>query len=355
MSKRLLILEDGQVFEGEGFGGNHFQVGELVFHTGMMAYQEILSDLSYHSQIVLMTYPMIGNFGINRDAFESMSSAVFGFVVGEHSEKPCNWRSEMTFNDFLKMRNIPGISDIDTRMLTKIIRQKGEMKAIMSDDVNIDVEATVKMLKEYEMPTNQVAQVASQRPFQVPNEGKRVVLIDFGSKNSIVRELNKRNIDLVVLPHNASAENIMLLHPDGVIFSDGPGNPNALVDVVNTMKALIGKVPMFAIGLGHELLALACGAEVEKMKFGHRGGNHPVLCIKEGHTLITSQNHSYVVNEDSLKDSGLVVTHRALNDKTVEGIAHQSAPLFSVQFHPEENSELYDAFYAMMNTSKEGE
>lgn len=353
MSKRLLILEDGHVFEGKGFGGNNFQVGELVFHTGMMAYQEVLSDLSYHSQIVVMTYPMIGNFGINRDAFESMNSAVFGFVVGEHSEKPCNWRSEMTFDEFLKMRDIPGISDIDTRMLTKIIRNKGEMKAIMSDDENIDIDATVAMLQQYQMPNNQVEQVATQRAFQVPNEGKRVVLLDFGSKNNIVRELNRRNIDLVVLPFNASAETIMMLHPDGVILSDGPGDPNVLMEVVNTIKSLIGKMPMFAIGLGHELLALACGAKVEKMKFGHRGGNHPVLCLKQGKTLITSQNHSYVVNEDSLKDTELVLTHRALNDKSVEGLSHSSAPLFSVQFHPEEESELYDEFYSLMNTNKE--
>lgn len=357
MSKRLLILEDGNVLEGTGFGGNHFQVGEIVFNTSMMGYQEVLSDLSYCSQIVMMTYPMIGNYGINRDDFESIDPAVFGLVVGEHCEKPCNWRSEMTLNDFLTLKNIPGIADIDTRKLTKIIRNVGTMKAIMADE-GVDVEATVKMLKDYQMPTNQVEQVSTKKAFQIPNRGDKIVLVDFGAKNGIVRELNMRRMDITVVPYNTSAKDILALHPDGVMLSNGPGDPKDVPEAIETIKELMGKVPMFGICLGHQLLCLACGANTMKLKFGHRGGNHPVLNLANGKTEITSQNHSYAVEAESLANTGLVVTHTALNDKSVEGVKHETYPLFSVQYHPEASSGpedanyLFDQFYKMIETYK---
>lgn len=357
MSKRLLILEDGNVLEGIGFGGNHYQVGEIVFNTSMMGYQEVLSDLSYCSQIVMMTYPMIGNYGINRDDFESIDPAVFGLVVGEHCEKPCNWRSEMTLNEFLTLKNIPGLADVDTRKLTKIIRNVGTMKAIMADEGE-DIEATVKMLKEYQMPTNQVEQVSTKKAFQIPNRGDKIVLIDFGAKNGIVRELNMRRMDITVVPHNTSAQDIMALHPDGIMLSNGPGDPKDVPEAIETIKTLMGKVPMFGICLGHQLICLASGANTMKLKFGHRGGNHPVVNLANGKTEITSQNHSYAVEEESLANTGLVVTHRALNDKSVEGVKHKTYPLFSVQYHPEASSGpedanyLFDQFYTMISTFK---
>lgn len=355
--KRLLVLEDGHVFEGIGFGGDHFQVGEIVFNTSMMGYQEVLSDLSYCSQIVMMTYPMIGNYGINRDDFESIDPAVFGFVVGEYCEKPCNWRSEMTLNEFLTLKNIPGIADVDTRMLTKIIRKTGTMKAVMADE-GADTEALVKMLKEYVMPTNQVESVSTKKAFQIPNRGDKIVLLDFGAKNGIVRELNLRRMDITVVPYNTSAEDIMALHPDGIMLSNGPGDPKDVPEAIETIKKLIGKVPMFGICLGHQLICLACGANTIKLKFGHRGGNHPVMNLATGKTEITSQNHSYAVEEDSLAGTGLVVTHKALNDKSVEGVKHETYPLFSVQYHPEASSGpedanyLFDQFYSMIETFK---
>lgn len=357
--KRLLVLEDGHVFEGIGFGGDHFQVGEIVFNTSMMGYQEVLSDLSYCSQIVMMTYPMIGNYGINRDDFESIDPAVFGFVVGEYCEKPCNWRSEMTLNEFLTLKNIPGIADVDTRMLTKIIRKTGTMKAVMADE-GADTEALVKMLKDYVMPTNQVESVSTKKAFQIPNRGDKIVLLDFGAKNGIVRELNLRRMDITVVPYDTSAEDIMALHPDGIMLSNGPGDPKDVPEAIETIKKLIGKVPMFGICLGHQLICLACGANTMKLKFGHRGGNHPVINLATGKTEITSQNHSYAVEEDSLEGTGLVVTHKALNDKSVEGVKHESYPLFSVQYHPEASSGpedanyLFDQFYNMIETFKEG-
>lgn len=355
--KRLLVLEDGHVFEGIGFGGDHFQVGEIVFNTSMMGYQEVLSDLSYCSQIVMMTYPMIGNYGINRDDFESIDPAVFGFVVGEYCEKPCNWRSEMTLNEFLTLKNIPGIADVDTRMLTKIIRKTGTMKAVMADE-GADTDALVKMLKEYVMPTNQVESVSTKKAFQIPNRGDKIVLLDFGAKNGIVRELNLRHMDITVVPYNTSAEDIMALHPDGIMLSNGPGDPKDVPEAIETIKKLIGKVPMFGICLGHQLICLACGANTIKLKFGHRGGNHPVMNLATGKTEITSQNHSYAVEEDSLAGTGLVVTHKALNDKSVEGVKHETYPLFSVQYHPEASSGpedanyLFDQFYSMIETFK---
>ncbi|NBK96958.1 MAG: carbamoyl-phosphate synthase small subunit [Erysipelotrichia bacterium] len=357
--KRLLVLEDGHVFEGIGFGGDHFQVGEIVFNTSMMGYQEVLSDLSYCSQIVMMTYPMIGNYGINRDDFESIDPAVFGFVVGEYCEKPCNWRSEMTLNDFLTLKNIPGIADIDTRMLTKIIRKTGTMKAIMADE-GADTEALIKMLQDYKMPNNQVECVSTKKAFQIPNRGDKIVLLDFGAKNGIVRELNLRRMDITVVPYDTTAEDIMALHPDGIMLSNGPGDPKDVPEAIETIKKLMGKVPMFGICLGHQLICLACGANTMKLKFGHRGGNHPVINLANGKTEITSQNHSYAVEEESLAGTGLVVTHRALNDKSVEGVKHETYPLFSVQYHPEASSGpedanyLFDQFYKMIEDFKEG-
>lgn len=353
MNKRLLILEDGSVYEGEGFGYDQFQIGELIFNTGMSGYQEVLSDLSYCGQIVLMTYPLIGNYGINRDDFESLDPAVFGFVVREYCEQPSNFRSDMNLDELLKMKQIPGIAHVDTRAITRKLRQSGTMRATMANG-DENVEAIVKQLRESEPLHDQVSRVSTQKPFPIPARGKKVVLVDFGAKHGIIRELAARNCDLVVVPYNTSAEAILALHPDGVMLSNGPGDPKDLPQVIAMIRELIGKVVIFGICLGHQLIALACGANTVKLKFGHHGCNHPVLDQIHQKAEITSQNHNYAVEAESLADTGLEVTHTALNDRSVEGLRHTQYPVFSVQYHPEASpgpedaNHLFDDFIELM-------
>lgn len=351
--KRLLILEDGSVYEGEGFGSSRYQMGELVFNTGMSGYQEVLSDLSYCGQIVMMTYPMIGNYGINCDDFESLDPAVFGFVVRECCEVPSNFRSDYTLDEFLKQKDIPGISGVDTRAITRKLRNSGTMRAIMADE-GADVEAIVAMLRSSELMHDQVARVSTKNAFPIPNRGKRVVLIDFGAKNGIIRELSRRNCDLTVVPYDTSAKEILAMKPDGVMLSNGPGDPKDVPVAIETIRELMGQVVIFGICLGHQLISLASGANTVKLKFGHRGCNHPVMNLANGKVEMTSQNHGYAVEEASLKDTDLVMTHQALNDKSVEGVRHSKYPIFSVQYHPEaspgpeDSNYLFDQFMELM-------
>ena len=351
--KRLLILEDGSVYEGTAFGADHFQVGELVFNTGMSGYQEVLSDLSYCGQIVMMTYPMIGNYGINHDDFESLDPAVFGFVVHECCEQPSNFRSDYTLDEFLKMKNIPGIQGVDTRAITRKLRTSGTVRAIMAVE-GADVEEIVKILKNTELMHDQVARVSTRNPFPIPNRGRRVVLMDFGAKLGIIRELSKRNCDLTVVPYDTDAQSILDLKPDGVMLSNGPGDPKDVPEAVATIRELMGKVPLFGICLGHQLISLASGANTVKLKFGHRGCNHPVINLASGKVEMTSQNHGYAVELDSLEGTDLVMTHQALNDKSVEGVRHTKYPVFSVQYHPEaspgpeDSNYLFDQFMELM-------
>ena len=351
--KRLLILEDGSVYEGEGFGSSRYQMGELVFNTGMSGYQEVLSDLSYCGQIVMMTYPMIGNYGINCDDFESLDPAVFGFVVRECCEAPSSFRSDYTLDEFLKQKDIPGISGVDTRAITRKLRNSGTMRAIMADE-GADVEAIVAMLRSSELMHDQVARVSTKNAFPIPNRGKRVVLIDFGAKNGIIRELSRRNCDLTVVPYDTSAKEILAMKPDGVMLSNGPGDPKDVPVAIETIRELMGQVVIFGICLGHQLISLASGANTVKLKFGHRGCNHPVMNLANGKVEMTSQNHGYAVEEASLKDTDLVMTHQALNDKSVEGVRHSKYPIFSVQYHPEaspgpeDSNYLFDQFMELM-------
>ena len=351
--KRLLILEDGSVYEGEGFGSSRYQMGELVFTTGMSGYQEVLSDLSYCGQIVMMTYPMIGNYGINCDDFESLDPAVFGFVVRECCAAPSNFRSDYTLDEFLKQKDIPGISGVDTRAITRKLRNSGTMRAIMADE-GADVEAIVAMLRSSELMHDQVARVSTKNAFPIPNRGKRVVLIDFGAKNGIIRELSRRNCDLTVVPYDTSAKEILAMKPDGVMLSNGPGDPKDVPVAIETIRELMGQVVIFGICLGHQLISLASGANTVKLKFGHRGCNHPVMNLANGKVEMTSQNHGYAVEEASLKDTDLVMTHQALNDKSVEGVRHSKYPIFSVQYHPEaspgpeDSNYLFDQFMELM-------
>jgi carbamoyl-phosphate synthase small subunit len=357
--KRQLILEDGTVFVGEGFGSTDQTIGEVVFNTGMTGYQEILSDPSYCGQIVTLTYPLIGNYGINRDDFESIIPAISGFIVKEVCDIPSNWRSQFTLDEYFKAKNIPGLSGIDTRKLTRIIRQYGALKgAFCSLDVN--VEEVIQQLKNETLPTNQVQQVSTTNPYPSPGRGDRVVLVDFGMKHGILRELNERNCDVVVVSYNTTAKEILQLNPDGIMLSNGPGDPKDVPEAIEMIREIIGKVPLFGICLGHQLFALASGANTEKMKFGHRGSNHPVKHLATGKVAITAQNHGYTVEEASLSNTRIEVTHIALNDGTVEGLRHLDHPAFTVQYHPEASpgpedaNELFDEFLAMIERSKKG-
>lgn len=356
--KRQLILEDGTVFIGEGFGSETGTIGEVVFNTGMTGYQEVLSDPSYCGQIVTLTYPLIGNYGINRDDFESINPAIHGFIVKEAAEFPSNWRSEKSLNKFFQIKNIPGIAGIDTRKLTRIIRKYGTLKgAICSMEEN--AESVIEKLRAVKLRNDQVKQVSTKTPYPSPGRGRRVVLVDFGMKHGILRELNKRDCDVIVVPYNTSAQEILNLSPDGVMLSNGPGDPKDVPEAIEMIKGLLGKVPVFGICLGHQLFALACGANTEKMKFGHRGSNHPVKDLNTGKVALTSQNHGYTVNQDSIAGTRLEVTHVALNDGTVEGLKHKDVPAFTVQYHPEASpgpedaNGLFEQFLQMIESEKQ--
>ena len=359
LMKRYLILEDGTVFEGTAFGGEGASVGEIVFNTSMTGYQEILSDPSYCGQIVTMTYPQIGNYGINSDDFESIEPAVKGMVVREIAEFPSNFRNNATLDELFKIKDIPGISGIDTRKLTRLIRSKGSIKGVLTAaGEDVQVEEVVKTLQATVLPSNQVSQVSTARPYPSPGRGKRVVLIDYGMKHGILRELNNRDCDVIVVPYNTSSKEILAWGPDGVMLSNGPGDPKDVEECVEVVRELLGEVPIFGICLGHQLFARACGADTFKLKFGHRGGNHPVRDLVTGKIEITSQNHGYAVDEETLQGTRLKVTHSALNDGTNEGLAHLDYPAFTVQYHPEsspgpeDSNYLFDRFIDVMNATR---
>lgn len=358
--KRQLILEDGTVLIGTGFGGEIEKSGEVVFTTGMTGYQETLSDPSYCGQIVTFTYPLIGNYGINRDDFESIHPSVNGLIVNEICDHPSNFRNEISLNDYLKERNIPGLAGIDTRKLTRKIRQYGTLRGRLCN-MDADVEYIVSQLKATVF-TDHVKRVSTKDPYPSPYCGHRVVLVDFGMKHGILRELNKRDCDVIVVPYNTTAEEILRLSPDGIMLSNGPGDPKDVPEAIEMLKDIIGKVPLFGICLGHQLFALASGANTSKLKFGHRGLNHPVKNLATGKVAITSQNHGYAVEEESVENTELEITHVALNDGTVEGLRHKKFPAFTVQYHPEASAgpedanDLFEDFLTMIeNFKKEGE
>lgn len=356
--KARLILESGLVFQGTGFGATGQRFGEVVFNTGMTGYQEILTDPSYYGQIVTMTYPLIGNYGINVDDVESRHPHVRGFVVREFCEFPSHFKQTESLEDYLKEHNVIGISGVDTRQLTKAIRSEGAMRAVITTSDTPTQELLAGMHEG--SIVDAVKSVTTQTVYRSPGAGFRVVLIDYGMKSGILRGLLRRGCDVIVVPATSTAKEILSWHPHGVMLSNGPGNPEDVPFAVETLRGLLGQVPIFGICLGHQLLALACGARTKKMKFGHRGSNHPVKNLLTGRVDITAQNHGYMVDADSLQGTPLALTHVNLNDGTVEGLAHKTLPAFCVQYHPEarpgptDANGLFDDFVDMMKSVQEG-
>ncbi len=355
--KAILALEDGTMFYGKSFGVEGEVIGEIVFNTGMTGYQEVLTDPSYCGQIVTMTYPLIGNYGVNFDDTESGRPQVKGFIVRELCKTPSNWRSIETLNDYLKRNSIIGIEGIDTRALTKILRSKGTMNGIITTDEEFNFNDRVNEIKAYKIE-NPVYQVTTREVVHYKGSGFRVALIDLGIKQNIVRSLLKRECEVYVFPAWAKVDEILAVNPDGIMLSNGPGDPKDCVEVINTIKEIMGKIPIFGICLGHQLTALANNANTERLKYGHRGCNHPVKDLNRDLTYITSQNHGYTIVEDSMDTSRMEVSHRNMNDGTVEGVRYKGVPVFTVQFHPEaspgpaDTAYLFDEFLNMMREYK---
>ncbi|NLD37166.1 MAG: glutamine-hydrolyzing carbamoyl-phosphate synthase small subunit [Desulfatiglans sp.] len=363
--KALLALEDGTIFYGRSFTGEIETTGEVVFNTSMSGYQEILTDPSYCGQIVTMTYPLIGNYGINPEDVESDRIQVRALVVKEYQAMPSNWRSESTLKDYLKRANIPGIEGVDTRALTRHIRVKGAMRGAISTTITDPDQLVESARKAPDMRgMDLVRYVTCKQPMLWQNgkpvelksglndftwpegNGKwRVIAIDYGVKYNILRSLERCDCNILVLPANTDAETINKLNPDGIFLSNGPGDPAAVTYAIDTIREQIGTRPMFGICLGHQLIGLALGGKSYKLKFGHRGGNQPVKDLITGKVDITSQNHGFCVDMDSLKDPDIEISHINLNDNTVEGLFHKKIPLFSVQYHPEASPGPHDADY----------
>ncbi len=346
--KAYLVLEDGTVFEGYSFGAQKDAIGELVFTTGMCGYIETLTDESYYGQIVLQTFPMIGNYGIIPEDFEGECS-VKGYVVREKCDNPSNFRCKGTLDSFLKEKGIPAIYGVDTRAITKIIREHGVMNAVICGEIPSDLSEVknYKIIGAVESVTAKTAAV-----YSAENEKHKVTLIDYGAKRNIIRELNKRGCSVTAVPATTSAEEILKTNPDGIMLSNGPGDPAENLFQIEVIKKLVGKKPIFGICLGHQLLALAMGAETEKLKYGHRGVNQPVKEVKGTRTYITSQNHGYAVVPQSVKRGEISFINA--NDGTCEGIDYNDLTAFSVQFHPEaasgpkDSAFLFDRFIKLM-------
>jgi carbamoyl-phosphate synthase small subunit len=342
-----IALEDGTVLKGYAIGATGESSGEAVFNTSMTGYQEILTDPSYKGQIVAMTYPLIGNYGVNSEDVESARPFVEGFAVKECSQIASNWRAEKTLDAYLKENGIIGIEGIDTRALTKHLRVAGVMKAVISTE-DLDDESLIRKARESPglVGRDLVREVACRESWEWNDVGEySVVVVDCGVKYNILRSLASRGCRVIVVPAEASPEEILGMNPDGVVLSNGPGDPAGVPYVVETVRELLGKVPVFGICLGHQMLGLALGGRTYKLKFGHRGANHPVKDLRTGRICITVQNHGFCVDAESLDLNEVEITHINLNDHTLEGIRHRRLPVSSVQFHPEASAGPHDARY----------
>jgi len=372
----MLALEDGLTFEGTSFGAEGENTGEVVFNTGMTGYQEVLTDPSYRGQIPCMTYTHVGNYGINEQDVESWRPWVEGFIVRESCEVPSNWRSQTSLSEYLQRNGIVGIEGIDTRMLTKHLRTHGAKKGVIST-VDPDPKSLIEKAKaapsivaidlaqhvtcdrirdwtDHGYVDQQASQqvrlpleigIGRQQAVHATEQPLRTVVLDLGVKQNILRQLRAMGCDVTVVPAKTTAREIMDLHPDGVVISNGPGDPDPVTYAIQTTRELIGKVPLFGICFGQQILGLALGGKTYKLKFGHRGINHPVMDLRTGEVEITTQNHGFCVDLDSLEGTGMEQTHVNLNDNTLEGMRHKELPVFSVQYHPEAGPGPHDARY----------
>ena len=356
---RKLILEDGSEYFGFGFGDTADKICEIVFNTSPVGYQEILSDPSYTYQAVVMAYPLIGNYGIAADDFETQTPTIGGLIVRDYNDIPSNFRSIKTLSQVMKEYSIPGVYGVDTRKLVRSIRDLGS-RLVLITNVDTPIEKGLEMIKNYTPARDAVSKVSRKQVCKYAGVDAKyqVVAIDCGMKQNIVRSLNKKGCDVTVVPWNTTADEIIHLKPDGIFISNGPGDPTDATPVIEVVKQLHGKYPIFGICLGHQIISLAYGATTYKLKFGHRGGNHPVKNLLSGKIEITSQNHSYAVDEKSLENTLLTVTHKNILDNTVEGVECVSDKIFSVQYHPEsapgpQDSEyLFDRFINLMEVEK---
>lgn len=351
--KAFLILEDGTMFEGTSIGSKKEVISEIVFNTSMTGYLEVLTDPSYAGQAVVMTYPLIGNYGITPD-MESERPWVDGYIVRELSRMPSNFRCEGTIQDFLTEHDIPGIAGVDTRALTKTLRDKGTMNGMITTDENYNIEEILPKLKAYRTG-NVVDKVTCKEPKILKGKGKKVALLDLGAKNNIAKSLNERGCEVTIYPAHTTAQEILDTKPDGIMLSNGPGDPKECESIIAEIKKLYeSEVPIFAICLGHQLMALATGADTYKLKYGHRGGNHPVKDLATGRVYISSQNHGYAVDAKALDEKVAVPAFTNVNDGTNEGLKYVGKNIFTVQFHPEacpgpqDSAYLFDRFITMM-------
>ena len=355
--KAFLILEDGTVFTGTSIGSMRDMISEIVFNTSMTGYLEVLTDPSYAGQAVVMTYPLIGNYGITPD-MESLKAWPDGYIVRELSRMPSNFRCEGTIQDFLKKYDIPGIAGVDTRALTKILREKGTMNGMITTNENYDLDEVISKLKNYKVE-GVVSKVTCAEKYVLEGTGKKVALLDLGAKKNIAKSLNDRGCEVTVYPADTTADEIIASNPDGIMLSNGPGDPAECTSIIKEIKKLYETdIPIFAICLGHQLMALATGGTTYKLKYGHRGGNHPVKDLQTGRVYISSQNHGYVVDEDKIDPNVAVPAFKNVNDGTNEGLAYVGKNIFTVQFHPEacpgpqDSGYLFDRFLEMMGGEK---